>query len=218
MGKLTIEKDRKLFIDYCFEKGMEQELFLNENNIEAYAKTAANAFNGYPLLELAFDGNFDEDNFYRMLKVDLKCRIGKAIGIAVEDYKSVLVIEPPLTKKTGDFQYLKTIDLREFGLLIQKPTRKQSTFEGYALKKRKPYLDERTWYIYLFTTEKKHQRLGYGKQLINVVTSFAKEYKYKLCLETNLRDNIPMYEKFGFRVVDDSVYKDCIDHLVMYYD
>lgn len=216
--KKDINQSIKLFTDYCIKNGFNKELFLNKKNIDEYAKTAANGYIGYPVVDVNFNGKYDEHLFYRMLRIDFKSRLNKSVGIASENYESVLIIEAPMSKKTGNLQYLKSIDLKSFYLLFINATRRSNTFEKYALIKRKPYVDENTWYVYLFATKLDLQRSGYGKKLLNLVVEFAKEYKYKLCLETNLKDNIKLYESFGFKLVDSSIYKNKMDHFVMCFD
>ena len=205
------------FINYCLKNGIDNENILNLNNRDNFAKTISNAFNGYPVIEYSFNGRYKEKTFHRMLKIDFKSRIGKTIGIASKNFESTLLIEKSTAKKTGSFQYLKAIDLKSFYLLFKPATLRQNAFEKYAFKKRKKYIDDNTWYIYIFATKKEFQRQGYGKSLMNLVISFAKEYKYNICLETDLKDNIKIYENFGFRLVDSSIYKNCIEHFVFYY-
>ena len=52
---------------------------------------------------------------------------------------------------------------------------------------------------------------------MKLVLGFAKEYGYKLCLKTNLRDNIKMYKDFGFKCMETSNYKNKVEHFVIYY-
>ena len=94
--KKDINQSIKLFTDYCIKNGFNKELFLNEKNIDEYAKTAANGYIGYPVMDVNFNGKYDEHLFYRMLRIDFKSRLNKSIGIASENYESVLIIEAPM--------------------------------------------------------------------------------------------------------------------------
>ena len=78
-------------------------------------------------------------------------------------------------------------------------------------------MDKKTWYLYLFATKKEYQKLGFGKKLMEMVRSFADENGCRICLETDLERNVAMYEHFGFRMMDASVYKDNLKHFVMLY-
>jgi len=129
----------------------------------------------------------------------------------------MVLVEPPKTKRTRLMQYLRAADLPSYSLMLNPATYRQDAFEKYALKMRKPYLDEKTWYVYIFATKKVFQRMGYGKQLMNVLVSFANEKGYRLCLETNATENVTMYQRFGFKLMDTSNYKQRMAHYVMLY-
>ena len=207
----------KEFVDYCLQSGYSEGLFLNERNVDEYVETSVDAYNGYPLFLDVFNGGYDAKTYTRMLRVDFKSRLGKTLGIATDNYESVLLFEPPEVPKTGMIQYLKAADMSSIPLFFKPATVRLDSFEKYALKKRKAYLDDKTWYIYIFTTKKAYQRQGYGRKLMNLLLSFAKERGYRLCLETNLAANIKLYESFGFNLMDSSFYKRRLEHYVMLY-
>lgn len=206
------------FVNYCLQKGFPEKLFFNEANLDEYIETVVDAYNGYPVFLHVFNGKYDAKTLTRMLRVDFKSRVGKTLGIATDNYESVLLFEPPKNPKTGIVQYIKTADLSSIPLFFKSATSRMGAFEEYALKKRRTYLDDKTWYIYIFTTKKAYQRRGYGKGLMNLLVSFAKERGYRLCLETNLAANIKLYESFGFSLMDSSVYKGRLEHYVMLRD
>lgn len=207
------------FVDYCLQRGFPERLFFNEANLDDYIETVVDAYNGYPVFLHVFNGKYDAETLARMLKVDFKSRVGKTLGIATGNYESVLLFEPPKNSKTGFVQYLKSADLSSIPLFFKPETSRMGAFEKYALKKRETYLDDKTWYLYIFTTQKAYQRKGYGKRLMNLLVSFAKERGYRLCLETNLAANIGLYESFGFSLMDSSVYKKGrLQHYVMLWD
>ena len=92
----------------------------------------------------------------------------------------------------------------------------------YALPGEYPFLrgnkkDDNTWYIYIFATRNEFQRQGHGKKLIKLLCSFADINGYRICLETNLKENVTMYENFGFKNMDSSIYKETLEHYVMLY-
>lgn len=206
------------FVDYCKKSGIREDRFLNKDNIDEYVDTVVDGYHGYPLFKCTFKNTYNEVFFHKMLAVDFKSRIGKTIGIATDNYESILLIEPPMTKKTGALQYLKTVDFSSFKLLFNNKTIRQNAFEKYAYKQRKQYVDDNTWYLYIFVTKKALQRNGYGKRLMNMFISFVKENNYKVCFETNLKDNVAMYQKFGFTLMKSLVYKKMVDHYVFIMD
>lgn len=206
------------FVDYYLQRGYSEGMFLNERNVNEYVGTSVDAYDGYPLLLDVFNGEYDTKTYTRMLRVDFRSRLGKTVGIATDNYESVLLFEPPGNAKTGLTQYLKAADMSSIPLFFKPATLRLDFFEKYALKKRRAYLDEKTWYIYIFTTKKAYQKQGYGRKLMNLLLSFAEERGYRLCLETNLAANIKLYESFGFNLMDSSLYKGRLEHYVMLYD
>ena len=211
------EKIKELY-DYCIQNGFSKESFLSQDNLDRYIETSIDAYRNYPMFLYVFNGGYDQEILTRMLRVDFKSRMNKMLGISNGDYESVILVAPPKAKRTGLMQYIKAADKKSYSLLLNAATYRQDIFEKYALKKRKPYLDERTWYIYIFATKKALQRMGYGKKLMKAVLGFASAKGYRLCLETNASENVAMYQRFGFTLKDSSVFKNKIWHYVMVYD
>ena len=108
----------KEFVDYCLQSGYSEGLFLNERNVDEYVETSVDAYNGYPLFLDVFNGGYDAKTYTRMLRVDFKSRLGKTLGIATDNYESVLLLEPPEVPKTGMIQYLKAADMSSIPLFF----------------------------------------------------------------------------------------------------
>ena len=207
------------FYEYTLAKGFQRELFLSRDNMEKYIDTVVEAFNGYPLFQYIFRKKYDADLMTRITNLDLRTRFHTLAGIASSaKFESILIIEPPLAKKPGMLDYIKHADARDAAVFIKPSTYRQDSFENYAVKKMRPYMDEKTWYIYIFTTKKEYQRKGYGKKLMNLMCSYADERKCRISLETNLEDNVAMYEQFGFRLMDSSIYRKKVMHYVFLYE
>ncbi len=121
----------KEFVDYCLQSGYSEGLFLNERNVDEYVETSVDAYNGYPLFLDVF-GGYDAKTYTRMLRVDFKSRLGKTLGIATDNYESVLLFEPPEVPKTGMIQYLKAADMSSIPLFFKPATVRLDSFEKYA--------------------------------------------------------------------------------------
>ena len=217
MSNGEIDRSISELREFCIKSGLPEEALLCADNLEKYVETAIDAYRNYPMFMYVFNGNYDEKTLARMLRVDFKSRRRKMLGISNGDYESMVLVEPPKAKRTRLMQYLRAADLPSYSLMLNPATYRQDAFEKYALKMRKPYLDEKTWYVYIFATKKVFQRMGYGKQLMNVLVSFANEKGYRLCLETNATENVTMYQRFGFKLMDTSNYKQRMAHYVMLY-
>ncbi len=207
------------FYEYAVQNGFSEDLFLQEENRERFVATALDGYRDYPLFVYVFGGKYDEKAFSRMMSIDIKSRLCTTAGIASStDFESVMLIEPPRTKKTGMLQYVKVATPKSYSLLLEPAMYRQEAFERYALKMRKDFLDDKTWYMYIFATKKEYQHRGYGKKLMNVILPYAESKGFRICLETNHLDNITLYEHFGFELMSLSVYKDELEHCVMLYN
>ena len=67
-----------------------------------------------------------------MLRVDFKSRLGKTLGIATDNYESVLLFEPPEVPQTDMIQYLKAADMNSIPLFFKPATVRLDSFEKYA--------------------------------------------------------------------------------------
>ena len=203
---------------YAFleDNGLDKNTFLAINNIDKYIETSIDGYSGYPLFLKIFNGKYNKKILKKLMGVDYKSRLNNAVGISSSpNYESVMIVIPPNAKKIGMSDYFKIASPSDYTLLLKPCMYRQEKYEKYSEKKRMPYIDNNTWYIYVFATKKKFQRQGYGKKIMNLFLAYIDKNNYNLCLETDLEDNIVMYEKFGFRTVDVSVYRDTLKHYIM---
>ena len=212
---MNCEEHVRDLYDYALQKGFRKEQFISADNAREFIDTTVDAYDGYPLFQYVFPKKYDRNLFACMIDADFKTRFHTLAGIASSpNFESVLVAEPPLVKKPGMLQYLKQVGIKGVGLFLHSAVFRQDNFENYAAAKRRSYMDEKTWYVYIFATKKQCQRKGYGKKVMNLICSYADEKKARLCLETNLEDNVVMYEHFGFRMVDSGCYRNNVKHFV----
>ncbi|MCR5650647.1 MAG: GNAT family N-acetyltransferase [Lachnospiraceae bacterium] len=208
---------RELY-DHAEGCGFDRALFFSAGNTEEFVNTSVDGYRDYPLFVHVFGGEYDGKALGHMMRVDFKSRLDLIAGITSSSKtESVMLIDPPVSKRSGILQYVKVADLGDYALLLKRATYRLEEYERYAFRKRQPYLDEKTWYMYLFATRKDCQHQGYGKKLIELVCSFADAKGYRICLETDTEDNVGLYEHFGFKTVDRSVFKETLKHSVMLY-
>ena len=214
----SINEQVKKLYDYASDQGFNRDLFFSADNQDGYMITSIEAFRQYPLFLHVFGGKYDEKTFMRMMSVDFKSRLNTLAGITTGgDYESVMLLEAPKTKKTGMLQYVMAADPGDYTLLVKPAMYKLEDFEKFAHEQRKDYLDDNTWYIYIFATKSEYMGHGYGRRLMDLILSYADKTGCRICLETNLNENVKMYEHFGFKTVSSSVYKDTLEHYVMLY-
>ncbi len=216
MNYTNTDKHIKALYDYFETNGFKSDSFFSLENVNEYMETSIDGYKGYPLFMNVFNGKYDVKTLRRMMTIDYKSRLSTTAGLSYDcSFESVMMLEPPHPKKVGMSEYVKVAKLRDYTLLLNPSMHRQENYEKYAMKKMASHLDDRTWYIYVFATKKKYQRQGYGKKIMNLLLSFADENEYKICLETNLSSNVTMYESFGFKALDVSVYKNTLKHYVM---
>ncbi len=208
---------RELY-EFAVGHGVPEKCLFCKENLEEYIRTAVDGYSRYSLFQQVFRGNYEPAVFTRMMSVDFRSRLDMMAGISdSEEFHSVMLIEPPLTRKTSMSDYFRIARPKDFSLLFHPVIYRLDEFEKFALEKRKPYLDEKTWYLYIFATREGEQGKGYGGKLLRILRGFADERGYRICLETNDPDNVGLYERFGYQLVDQSRYQDVLDHFDMVY-
>ncbi|MCR5674077.1 MAG: GNAT family N-acetyltransferase [Lachnospiraceae bacterium] len=218
MNCASCEEHIRDFYGFAVAAGFAEDSFLSAANKERYIATSIDAYRDYPLFLHTFGKSYDEKTFRRMMTVDLKSRMHGLAGISAGgDFESVMLIEPPGAKKVGMPQYVRVARPGDYTLLFKPAMYRLEDYEKYAGEKRKNWLDDTTWYIYVFATRKAAQRQGYGRKLMNLMLSYADRRDRRICLETNLADNVSMYGRFGFVSVSSSMYRDALEHYVMLY-
>ena len=205
--------------DHATQNGISDKCLFGEDSLNSYINTAIDAYRDYALFTHIFKGDYDENVFSRMMSVDLRSMLGIMAGMAwCDDYESVMLIEPPSSRKTGMKDYFGVARPEDLTLLLRPIMYRMESFEKFASDKRAPFLDDRTWYLYIFATQSSFKGMGYGKKLMNVLLSYVNRHGYRICLETNDRDNVAMYEHFGFKTVERSLYQNSLEHFNMLYD
>ena len=203
---------------FAHKNGYQKNQFLTRRTCADFISTAVDAYQDYPMFLQVFNYHYDEKTFTRMLNVDFKSRMESLAGIASsENFESVVLIESPAAKKVGMKQYIKTADLNGLMLLLKPSLSRLEKFEHFAEKERSPWMDGNTWYLYIFATRTDRQGQGHGKKLLKLLLDYSKYSKERICLETNLDSNVPMYEHFGFQTMAATEYKDHLKHYVMLY-
>ena len=208
---------KEQFRQFCLENGIKEECLFSKKNGRTFAETAIDGYTDYPVFLYSCGGKYKAKTLTDMFSIDFKSRVNTTLGIASDHFESVLLIEPPSTRKVGFLDYAKAVNLKNFYLLFIKTSLRQQAFENFALKVRKKYMGERTIYAYVFSTKMELQRQGYGKRLFGLLMDFAKKNDYEICLETNKESNIALYESFGFQLVESLVYKKQLGHYVMFF-
>ena len=110
----------------------------------------------------------------QQITIDLKAKNGTVAGLtSSEEYESVMIIMPPMIQEAGFLQHARVIRPKDYPLLLKTATKRQGIYEKYAYKRRKGFLDDKTWYIYIYATKDRFKRQGYGKKVMKLIKDFA---------------------------------------------
>ena len=92
-------------------------------------------------------------------------------------------------------------------------------FESFAMDMRKNYTNYEDWYLYNLCVDKNCQGKKIASKLIKPLINYFKLHK-KICyLETNWDKNVPIYEHFGFKILEKSVVpRSNIEHYARLFD
>ena len=110
----------------------------------------------------------------QQIAIDLKAKNGTVAGLtSSEEYESVMIVMPPMIPEAGFLQYARMIRPKDYPLLFKTATKRQGIYEKYAYKRRKGFLDDKTWYIYIYATKDRFKRQGYGKKIMKLIKNFV---------------------------------------------
>jgi len=77
-------------------------------------------------------------------------------------------------------------------------------YDDFVTKKHKEHANFPHWYLHNIAVEPDYQGRGYGSALIREMLLKIDEQNFPCYLETQNKKNIAMYEKFGFKVLEET--------------
>jgi GNAT superfamily N-acetyltransferase len=95
-----------------------------------------------------------------------------------------------------------------------KATRKINKFEQYIEKKHKELAPNRHWYLSVLAVDPKYQGKGFGGKLVKEMLTRIDKEGLPCYVETEGEKNVSMYQRFGFKVLEEFTVPDTKDTLV----
>lgn len=83
-------------------------------------------------------------------------------------------------------------------------TRRMEYAANYTEKMHKRRITEPHWYLWVLGVEPEHQGQGIGGSLLRAGLARADASQLPCYLETMKPENVPLYQKFGFKVVEEA--------------
>ena len=128
---------------------------------------------------------------------------GQLLGVAdSERPNAAALFAPPEANSPGLLSYIGAGGLklvRSFGL---KGTARMQSFETFAEKFKKKYMTNNCWYLFGFVSRRESRGQGYGARVLSPMHSYFDRTGQDCYLETLDEKNIPLYEHFGFKLME----------------
>ena len=196
MAKIEVFKEIKEF---------EHLYRMQENDIDAYGMTAALAYQNYPLFDWTFNDKYDVDKMAMTVATSIRAMKEYAIGISTDkDASAIALLVPPNYKGTPVLPYM----LRGGFKLLAKTSLpyyiRLASYELVAAKVREKHTNCKCWYFYNLTVKPECQGKGQATLLLKAIFDFMDNQKQDLYLETHKKENISLYEHYGFELLEET--------------
>ena len=84
------------------------------------------------------------------------------------------------------------------------------------MRLKKKYTNNEDWYLFNLSVQKDFQKKGVATKLLTPMLSFCNENSYFCYLETNDKNNVDIYQHFGFSLKETSFIPDSnVNHFAM---
>ena len=174
---------------------------MKEKDIYSFSKVLAKGYEGYSLFEYFCNNSYDISKMKLFWKVALTASYGRVYSLGDSlDSNGVAVFFPPEYKDIGIMSYFMAGGYR---LLNKLDVVKMLKFDAFVAKTKKKYVDENTWYLYSFAVLKNERGRGIGSKLLRPMLNYFDNEKQNCYLETLKEENVPIYQHYGFKLVEE---------------
>ena len=192
--------EKESLVKYLKENGL---YIVKKTDFETLANVAGSAYENYPLHMYVYNGKYDLESTKQTIRVNLYSMFD--VGIIYADSEElngfVILLPPGYTGiKTlsfiwnGGFKIIYNAGITAFKKMVD--------FESFAMDLKKKYTNHEDWYVYNLCVDKKAQGKKIASKLMKPIINYFITNK-KICyLETNADSNVPIYEHFGFKVLE----------------
>ena len=186
-------------------------------DIEKLAESAKNSYGGYPLHDWFAGGTYDGETTKQIIHISLKTMINDGrIYADSEEINGFAMWLPPNYPGvnalaflfSGGFKLILHAGLGIVGRLL--------SYESYAMKLKENNSSSNDWYLYNLSVVKDKQGKGIASKLLKPMLQFLNEQNKGCYLETNKKENVNLYEHFGFKLMEEGmVPKSNVKHYAM---
>ena len=214
---MDIKNEKEDLINYLKENGL---YIVKQTDFESLATMSGRAYEGYPLSIYSNMDVYDKDFVKQTILVNLYSMYDEGIIYSdSEELNSLVIVLPPgyTGIKTlsfiwnGGFKIIYNFGIRALIRMVN--------FESFAMNMRKNYTNNEDWYLYNICVDKNCQGKKIASKVIKSLLNYIKLNKKTCYLETNWDKNVPIYEHFGFKVLEKSVIPGSnVEHYAMIFD
>ena len=211
------KNEKEDLVNYLKEKGL---YIAKKEDFEALATMSGRAYQDYPLSVYTNNGKYEEEFVKQTILVNLYSMCDEGIIYSdSEELNGLVIILPP------GYTGIKTLSFvwnGGFKIIYNQGIRaliKMVNFESFAMNMRKKYTNYEDWYLYNLCIDKKCQGKKIASKLIKPLIEYFRINKKVCYLETNWDKNVPIYEHFGFKVMEKSLVPGSnVEHYAMLFD
>ena len=188
---------------------------ISRQDIEYYARMASEAFMEDPMFLWTTKNPKTRKKFlYEMFRLRITASTKTDLFYFDEEKRGLLIMRNAL----HGYNVAEMIKVpKSYRLDFYLPSLIRN-FSFYSVFDNKEYFDENTYILSPVFTAKEHQGKGVASKLIKTAISDLTAKGYKIGLDTQNPDNIPFYEKLGFRLIDKKYYEkaDLYNYYMLY--
>lgn len=195
------EEELKGFREYLESNSMH---IMEFEEITEYGTLAGRGYPlDYPIFPYYFGESNDRSKIIFAMILNYRTIFKNGICFSLEDpVMGSISLLPPCRRKISTAHFIAAGGWRiplKFGGDV---TKRMSLYEGYCQEILNKYCDDRTWYFQNITVPKPLQGKGYGGQLMRTMLGYFDSIDASCYLETHSRNNVGIYEKQGFELVE----------------
>ena len=209
--------EKEAIIKHLKDNGL---YIVKKSDFESLITLTGKAYEDYPLHIYLSGGKYDEEGCKQMMRVNLSLMFDEGIIYAdSEELNGFVIVLPP--GYTG-ISTLSFIWNGGYWIIYNqgiKASYRMATFESFAMNLKKKYTNNEDWYLYNLCVSKEAQGKKIASKLMKPLLNYFKLNK-KICyLETNNDRNAPIYEHFGFKVMEKTIVPNSdVPHYAMLFD
>ena len=210
-----MEKDK--LIKYLEENGL---YMVKKSDFETLANVAGKAYYDYPLNVYFCGGKYEEESIKQIMSINLYSMFDEGIIYAdSQELNGFVIVMPPGYTGINTLSFVWSGGIKIIFNQGIKAFHRMVNFESFAMNIRKKYTNYKDWYFYNICIHPNQQGKKIASKLVKPLINYMKLNKQICYLETNSDQNAPIYEHFGFKVIEKTIVPDSnVVHYAMLFD